>query len=265
MSQVYNEEDAASVRKPAADNKEQWDASEEVQKPDVSYIEMIARAILDSPTKKLCLQDIYESIEKNYPYFRTAHPGWRNSVRHNLSLHECFYKGERCENGKGHYWYVHPLNLEDFQRGDFRRRLVKERVRRMQSLCHPYAPELYCSYAPLRYLVAATSAPSPTATLPLPCATTYYPAVTHSPVHAAITEGLTLRPVAAPFPLCIPTQPLFNTSPGAGASTCMGAQQQTVKTTGVRPSQSLLNTSPARTSTSPPGFLFTMKNILSTQ
>lgn len=134
----------------------QNEADDELLKPDVSYIEMIARAILDAPEKKLCLQDIYGCIEKKYPYFRKAHPGWRNSVRHNLSLHECFCKGERCENGKGHYWCIHPANLDDFQRGDFRRRLVKARVRRMQAMYmhyHPYAPELgySCATLPLQY------------------------------------------------------------------------------------------------------------------
>ena len=112
-----------------------------VLKPDVSYIEMIARVILSSHEKKLCLQDIYDGIERLYPFFRSAPPRWRNSVRHNLSLHECFCKGERCENGKGHYWCIHPANLEDFLRGDFRRRLIKSRVRQMQQ-CHA----LYMQY-----------------------------------------------------------------------------------------------------------------------
>lgn len=112
-----------------------------VLKPDVSYIEMIARVILSSRERKLCLQDIYDGIERFYPFFRSAPPRWRNSVRHNLSLHECFCKGERCENGKGHYWCIHPANLDDFLRGDFRRRLIKSRVRQMQQ-CHA----LYMQY-----------------------------------------------------------------------------------------------------------------------
>ena len=158
----------------AAERVEREESPLEHRKPDISYIEMIARAILDSPLKKLCLQDIYETIERNYPYFRTAQPGWRNSVRHNLSLHECFSKGERCENGKGHYWCIHPANMDDFRRGDFRRRLVKARVRRMQSLSayyHPYTPDLY---APLQYyLPAYTSFSSLPYAVPFPY--TYYP------------------------------------------------------------------------------------------
>ena len=118
-----------------------------VLKPDVSYIEMIARVSLSSDEKKLCLQDIYDGIERFYPFFRSAPPRWRNSVRHNLSLHECFCKGERCENGKGHYWCIHPANLEDFLRGDFRRRLIKSRVRQMQQ-CHALYMQYQLAFPP---------------------------------------------------------------------------------------------------------------------
>ena len=118
-----------------------------VLKPDVSYIEMIARVILSSHERKLCLQDIYDGIERFYPFFRSAPPRWRNSVRHNLSLHECFCKGERCENGKGHYWCIHPANLEDFLRGDFRRRLIKSRVRQMQQ-CHALYMQYQLAFPP---------------------------------------------------------------------------------------------------------------------
>uniref|UniRef100_A0A8C2TBT7 Fork-head domain-containing protein n=1 Tax=Coturnix japonica TaxID=93934 RepID=A0A8C2TBT7_COTJA len=47
--------------------------------------------------------------------------GWRNSVRHNLSLNECFVKAGRSDNGKGHFWAIHPANMEDFAKGDYHR------------------------------------------------------------------------------------------------------------------------------------------------
>ena len=53
---------------------------------------------------------------------RNRGQGWRNSVRHNLSLNDCFIKAGRCEDGKGNYWAIHPANMQDFLRGDFRQR-----------------------------------------------------------------------------------------------------------------------------------------------
>lgn len=91
-------------------------------KPALSYIALIAKSILESQQKRLSLGSIYGWIEKNYPYFLNKGQGWRNSVRHNLSLNDCFIKAGRCEDGKGNYWAIHPANIQDFMRGDFRQR-----------------------------------------------------------------------------------------------------------------------------------------------
>ncbi|ODN01223.1 Forkhead box protein B1 [Orchesella cincta] len=106
----------------------------EEPKPQFSYIGLIAMAILSSPDKKLVLSDIYQYILDNYPYFRTRGPGWRNSIRHNLSLNDCFIKAGRSANGKGHYWAIHPANVDDFTKGDFRRRKAQRKVRRHMGL-----------------------------------------------------------------------------------------------------------------------------------
>ncbi|KFP38073.1 Forkhead box protein I3, partial [Chlamydotis macqueenii] len=91
-----------------------------MEKPPLSYIALIAKAILSSPTNKLNLAAIYKYIEDNFPFYRNKGQGWRNSVRHNLSLNDCFIKVGRCEDGKGNYWSIHPSNLKDFVHGDFR-------------------------------------------------------------------------------------------------------------------------------------------------
>ncbi|KAF2363336.1 Fork head domain [Trinorchestia longiramus] len=106
----------------------------EEPKPQHSYIGLIAMAILSVPEKKLVLSEIYSYILDHYAYFRTRGPGWRNSIRHNLSLNDCFVKAGRSANGKGHYWAIHPANIDDFSRGDFRRRRAQRRVRRHMGL-----------------------------------------------------------------------------------------------------------------------------------
>lgn len=122
-------------------------------KPSHSYIALIAMAILSCANKKMILGDIYQYISDNFPYYRNKDKSWRNSIRHNLSLNECFIKAGRSENGKGNYWAIHPANLEDFSNGDFRRRRARRRVRKSNTFKfssgglsgYPYLR----SYAPL--------------------------------------------------------------------------------------------------------------------
>lgn len=77
-------------------------------KPFYPYSTLIRYAIKGSPNQKLLLEDIYYAIESRFPYFRTAQPGWKNSIRHNLSLNPCFVKVPRplTDRGKGSYWTV---------------------------------------------------------------------------------------------------------------------------------------------------------------
>lgn len=79
----------------------------EEPKPQHSYIGLIAMAILSSADSKLVLSDIYQHILDHYPYFRSRGPGWRNSIRHNLSLNDCFIKSGRSANGK--YCFLNNL------------------------------------------------------------------------------------------------------------------------------------------------------------
>ncbi|XP_014772941.1 uncharacterized protein LOC106871145 [Octopus bimaculoides] len=108
-------------------------ASSENVKPALSYIALIATAILESTQQRLSLGSIYSWIETNYPFYRNRSQGWRNSVRHNLSLNDCFVKAGRCEDGKGNYWAIHPANVQDFMRGDFRQRRRSRRRGRKAS------------------------------------------------------------------------------------------------------------------------------------
>uniref|UniRef100_A0AAY4B7G5 Forkhead box protein M1 n=1 Tax=Denticeps clupeoides TaxID=299321 RepID=A0AAY4B7G5_9TELE len=77
-------------------------------RPPYSYMAMIQFAINSNKRRKMTLKEIYTWIEGNFPYFRhVAKPGWKNSIRHNLSLHDMFTR-ETTQDGKVSYWTIRP-------------------------------------------------------------------------------------------------------------------------------------------------------------
>ncbi|KAL3318961.1 Forkhead box protein J2 [Cichlidogyrus casuarinus] len=75
-------------------------------KPSYSYAHLITAAILSTKNQRMTLSEIYQWISDNFAYYREAGNGWKNSVRHNLSLSKAFIRVPRPRNdpGKGSYW-----------------------------------------------------------------------------------------------------------------------------------------------------------------
>ncbi|CAG5128372.1 unnamed protein product [Candidula unifasciata] len=80
---------------------------------NLSYADLITKAIHSSPEKRLTLSQIYDWMVQNVPYFKdkgdsTSSAGWKNSIRHNLSLHSRFMRIQNEGTGKSSWWVLNP-------------------------------------------------------------------------------------------------------------------------------------------------------------
>ncbi|CAB3362808.1 Hypothetical predicted protein [Cloeon dipterum] len=102
--QQHNEGNAKSGKKPKNTSRRNgWG--------NLSYAELITKAILSSKDKRLTLSEIYDYLIRTIPYFTersspSASAGWKNSIRHNLSLHNRFQRTHNENSSKSSWWSV---------------------------------------------------------------------------------------------------------------------------------------------------------------
>ncbi|KAM7174146.1 forkhead box protein O3 isoform 1-T4 [Macrochelys suwanniensis] len=80
---------------------------------NLSYADLITRAIQSAPDKRLTLSQIYDWMVRSVPYFKdkgdsNSSAGWKNSIRHNLSLHSRFIRVQNEGTGKSSWWMINP-------------------------------------------------------------------------------------------------------------------------------------------------------------
>jgi len=109
-----------------------------------SYKALIIEAIEQSPQRKMTLNEIYDWIVQNIDFFKgegatNSSAGWKNSIRHNLSLHAIFVK-EPQQNGTrsiGCYWRLDRSREPDKEKS--RKRQREGTIRRRANTDQPEA------------------------------------------------------------------------------------------------------------------------------
>ncbi|XP_041831256.1 forkhead box protein O3B [Melanotaenia boesemani] len=96
---------AAQTPRKASSRRNAWG--------NLSYADLITKAIESSPDKRLTLSQIYDWMVRSIPYFKdkgdsNSSAGWKNSIRHNLSLHSRFIRVQNEGTGKSSWWMINP-------------------------------------------------------------------------------------------------------------------------------------------------------------
>ncbi|TWW77313.1 Forkhead box protein N1 [Takifugu flavidus] len=132
-------------------------------KPIYSYSTLIFMALMNSKTGCLPVSEIYSFMSEHFPYFKTAPDGWKNSVRHNLSLNKCFVKIENKSGNpsrKGCLWTLNPAKVEKM-REELHKWRRKDPITVRRSMARPECLDRLLGERPNKFRHCSSTALSP--------------------------------------------------------------------------------------------------------
>ncbi|NP_001406478.1 forkhead box protein I2 [Rattus norvegicus] len=196
-------------------------------RPPYSYSALIAMAIQSAPLRRLTLSQIYQYVAGNFPFYKRSKAGWQNSIRHNLSLNDCFKKVPRDENdpGKGNYWTLDPNCEKMFDNGNFRRKRRRRGETSEAAVPGASRPERAALEPSGLVSQDLQTSPSPTAPEAAACLSSFSTAL------GALAGGFSTLPDGLPQDFSLRRPPtessrrpqIPNTSPGFGPGHQTGA------------------------------------------
>ncbi|CAO2588520.1 Forkhead box protein E3 [Lemmus lemmus] len=185
-------------------------------------------ALAHAPGRRLTLAAIYRFITERFAFYRDSPRKWQNSIRHNLTLNDCFVKVPREPGnpGKGNYWTLDPAAADMFDNGSFLRR--RKRFKRAELPAPPPPPFPYAPFPPApapparlfrldSLLSLQPEPPGPVASEPPCCAA---PDAAFPPCAAAASSSPPLysaAPERLVLPAPLPAEPLLTLAGPAGA------------------------------------------------
>ena len=90
-------------------------------KPPYSYAALICMAINSASEKKATMREIILYIEQSFAYYR-SNKKWHGTIRHDLTVNDCFVKMDPRPGQKACLWSVHSDFQDMFSSGSLRRR-----------------------------------------------------------------------------------------------------------------------------------------------
>jgi len=110
-SSTEHDHDLESLTNNGCGSPKQKNSSRRNAWGNQSYADLITQAIKSTPEQRLTLSQIYDWVVKNVPYFKdkgdsASSSGWKNSIRHNLSLHSRFKRVQNEGQGKSSWWMM---------------------------------------------------------------------------------------------------------------------------------------------------------------